>query len=96
MYCFQIKLILDVRLCSEYASEFSCKRILGWWGTNIPNRHEKSTKNQSVTEWYRYGKCGTIDRNVECSCCHEVEAVEYFELLGMKYGDLNAIIQRVK
>ena len=24
-------------------------------------------------------------KNVECLCCHEVEAVEYFELLDMTY-----------
>ena len=26
-------------------------------------------------------------RNKECLCCHEVKALEYFELLGVKYGD---------
>ena len=38
-----------------------------------------------------------MDKNVECLCCHEVEAMEYFELLGMtmKYGDVNAVTQRV-
>ena len=35
------KPILDVWLWSEYASKFSCKRSLGWWGTDIPNTHEK-------------------------------------------------------
>ena len=70
--------IIDVRLCSEYASDFSCNRNLGWEGTDISNTHEKSTKNQSVTEWYKCFKCGTMDKNVECPCCHAVEAVEYF------------------
>ena len=43
--------------------------------------HEKSTKNQRVTEWYRYGKGGARDKNVECLHCHKVEAIEYFKLL---------------
>ena len=30
----------------------------------IANTHEKSTKNQSVTEWYRYGKCRAMDKNL--------------------------------
>ena len=36
-----------------------------------------------------------MGKNVECLYCHEVEAVEYFELLDMRYGDINAITQRV-
>ena len=36
-------------------SEFSCKRSLGWQGIDILNTHKKSTKNQSVTEWYGHG-----------------------------------------
>ena len=40
-------LILDVKLCSEYSSEFSSKRLLRWPGTNIPNTHEKSTKTSN-------------------------------------------------
>ena len=52
-------------------------------------------KNQSVSEQYRCGKCEAIDKNVECSCCDEVKAVEFFELLGMKYSDINAVTQRV-
>ena len=34
-------------------------------------------------------------KNVERLCCHEVKAVECFELLGMRYGDMNAVTQRV-
>ena len=45
--------------------------------------------------WYRCDKCGLMDKNVECMCSHKVEAVEYFELLDMRYGDMNAITQRV-
>ena len=43
-------------------------------GSNIPNTHEKSTKNQSVTEWNRCGKYGAMDKNVEC--CDEAEAMD--------------------
>ena len=50
-----------------------------------PNKHEKSIKNQSVTEWYRSGKRGAMGKNVECLCCHKVEVVEYFDLLSMIY-----------
>ena len=42
-----------------------------------PDTHEKSTKNQSVTEWYRCSKCGAMDKNLERLCWHEMEAVEY-------------------
>ena len=74
--------------------EFSCKQSLGWQGTDISNTHEKS-KNQSVTDWYGSVKYGAMDKNVECLCCHEVDAKKYFELLGMRYGDMNAATQRV-
>ena len=40
--------MLDVRLCSECASEFRCKRSLSWWGTDIPNTHEKWTKKKAL------------------------------------------------
>ena len=55
----------------------------------------KALLNQSITEWYRSGKCGAMDKNVKCLRCDEVEAVEHFELLGMRYGDTNAVTQRV-
>ena len=48
-------------------------------------------KNKGVTDWYRCGKCGAMDKNVEWLRCNEVEAVEYLELLGMRYGDMNAV-----
>ena len=71
-----------------------------WWGTDIPNTHEKSTKNKRATEWYRWmvnhgGECGAINTNVECSCCYVVEVVEYFQLLYLRYGDMNGVTQRV-
>ena len=34
--------------------------------------------------------------NVKCLCCREVEAVEYFKLLGVRHGNKIAITQRVK
>ena len=52
--------------------------------------HEKS----SVTEWYRCGKCGAMDKKLECLRYHEVKAVNYFELLPMRYIDTNAVTQR--
>ena len=55
----------------------------------------KNQQNQSVTERYRGRKCGARDKNVEWLCCHEVEAMGYFELLGMRYGDMDAVTQRV-
>ena len=36
-----------------------------------------------------------MDKNVECLCCHEADAVEYFKLLGMRYGNTDAVTQRV-
>ena len=36
-----------------------------------------------------------MHENVECLCCDEVEAAEYFELLDMKCCDMNAVAQRV-
>ena len=86
--------IINVLLSSEYASEFSCKQSMGWYAWNA-HTHEKSTKNQSVTEWYKCVKCGAMDKNVECFSCHKVEAVKCFELLGMRYGDVNVVTQRV-
>ena len=62
---------------------------------DIPNKHEKSTKNQSITEWYIYGKCRAMGKNVACLYCHQVEAVEYIELLSMRYNDTNLVAQRV-
>ena len=50
----------------------------------MKNQHKK----QSVTEC---GKCGSLDKKITFMCCHEVEAVKYFELLGKRYGDANAV-----
>ena len=45
----------------------------------------------SVAEWCRCGKCGATDKNVECLCCQEVEAIIHVELLGMRYDDMSAV-----
>ena len=34
---------------------------------------------------------GHWTKKIERLCCHEVEAVKYFELLGKRYGDTNAV-----
>ena len=57
--------------------------------------HEKSRKNQNITEWCRRGKCGVMDTNVECLRRDKVEALGYFQLSGMRYGDAKAVTQRV-
>ena len=57
-------------------------------------RMENQQKNQNVTEWYRCDKCWAMDKNVECLRCHEVEVFEYFELLDIRYRDMNAVTQR--
>ena len=36
-----------------------------------------------------------MDENVESFSCHKVEGLEYFELLGIRYGDVNAATQKV-
>ena len=41
------------------------------------------------------GKCGAMDKNVAYFSYHEIEAVEQFESLGMKYDDLNVVTHRV-
>ena len=74
--------------------ELFVKTVQGWYAWNA-HTQEKSTKSQSVTEWYRCGKCGVMDKNVECFSCHTVADVEYFSLLGMRHGDVNAVTQRV-
>ena len=35
-----------------------------------------------------------MDENIECLCYHEVEVVEHFEILGMRYGDMIAVTQK--
>ena len=34
-------------------------------------------------------------KNIQCLCCHEVEAVQHFELLDMRNDDVNSVTQRV-
>ena len=48
-----------------------------------------------ITKCRRCSKCEVLDTNVECLSCREVEAVEYFKLSGMTYGDTNTVSQSV-
>ena len=43
---------------------------------DIPNTREKSSKSQSVTEWYKCRKFGVKDTNVECLSCGEIRALD--------------------
>ena len=61
---------------------------------DIPNKHEKSRKKQSVTEWWRCGKWGVMHTNVEYLSCGKVKALGYFQLLDMKYDDRNVFTER--
>ena len=64
---------------------------------DIPNKREKSRKSQSVTEWFRCGKCGVMDTNVQSLSCSEVEALGYFQLSDIRYDDdRNAVTQGVR
>ena len=45
---------------------------------DFANKHEKSRKNQTISEWCKCGKCGVMDTNVECLNCHKVEDLKYF------------------
>ena len=56
--------------------------------------HEESSKNQSIIDWW-CGKWVLIQTNVECFGCSEVEALGYFHLLDMRYGDRNVVTERV-
>ena len=60
----------------------------------MPNTHEESRKNQSVTKWYGCGKCGVMETNIECLCCCQVEAVEYFKLSNVGCGDMSPVTQK--
>ena len=56
---------------------------------------EKLRKIQKVNEWCRCGKCGVMDTNVVCLSCGKVEALEYFQLLDIRYDDWNAVTERI-
>ena len=58
-------------------------------------RMKNQQKIRALLELYRYGKCGVMDKKLVCFCCQEFKAIKYSELLGMRYGDTNAIAQRV-
>ena len=62
-----------------------------------PYTQKRINKAQSVTKWNGYGKCkyGVIYTIVECLCCREVEALEYYNLMGVRYSSKNAVTQIV-
>ena len=41
-------------------------------------KQKKKKKNESITEWYRCGKCRVMGKNADSLSFREVEAVEYF------------------
>lgn len=42
-------------------------------------------------EWHGCDKCRVVDANIKCFCCQNVEALEYFKLLGTRNGDTSAV-----
>ena len=36
-----------------------------------------------------------MDKNKKCLCCYEVEIMEFFELLGIRCGDMNAVTEEI-
>ena len=54
-------------------------------------KSQQRKPKQNVTELYRCSKCGAVDKKFKCLCCLEVEAVKYFELLGIGYCDTNTV-----
>ena len=52
-----------------------------------PNTYKESRKNQRVAACFRCGICGVKDTNIKCLCYRMVEALEYLQLLGMRYGE---------
>ena len=80
------------------SSELSYKQLL-WRGTDIPKKNQQSTwkiNKKSKGYWIiQIGNCRAMHKNVQCLYYHEVEAMEYLELLCITYGDMNAATQRV-
>ena len=62
---------------------------------DIPNTSKKSRKSQTITEWCRCGKYSAMHKNVEYLSSSKVEALEYFQLLDMRYDDRNVVTKRV-
>ena len=57
--------------------------------------HEESRTNQSFTEWYECSnKCGVMDTNIESTKLNPL-TLKNFKLLGIRYGETNAVTQRV-
>ena len=64
-------------------------------GQDIHNIREKPKKSQSVTTWCRCEKWDVMHTNAEYLNCSEVKALEYFQLLDMRYDDTNVVTERV-
>ena len=45
--------------------------------------------------WYGCGKYGVMYTNIKYLYCRKVDALEYFKLQGMRYGDINAVTHGV-
>ena len=58
-----------------------------------------NTKNQrtikALLNGYTRGKCGPMNKQLKSLCCIEVQAIKYYEFLGMRYGDTNAVAEIV-
>ena len=76
--------MLDNQLCSEYASS---KSVLTGNQYTVIICMKNLQKIKALLNGTDMVNVENSTRNKECLCCHEVKAVEYFELLGVKYDD---------
>ena len=92
----EIKVFVSPYISLAYIFEVSYSTLVTWVSKNqeLTNQNSRNNwchivrrticqQNQSVTEWYRCGKCGSMDKIAECLCRNKVEAGEYLELLGV-------------
>ena len=73
--------------CVLNTSGFRCKQSLFWWGNNILDTHEALRNGTDVVNVEKGQKIRVL-------VLPRIKAVKYFELLGMRYGDTNAVVQR--
>ena len=52
---------------------------------------QKTKALLNVQMWWMWSN----GQKCECLCCDQFEAVEYVGLVGMRYGEVNAVTQRV-
>ena len=57
--------------------------------------HMKNQGKVSVTESCRCGKSDMMHTNVEYLSCGKVEALGYFQLSDMRYGDRNMVTEKI-